>query len=136
LLTCNPPLNCGVCCQPKIAKYLPLCGWMPVVLSVKLNCGVCCQPKIAKYLPLCGWMPVVLSVKKSLLRPRYDESLLKGTKSIPVCRTSSFESRTIMRGIPRLLHINPKYVQIPDPFIGWLPFAVAKGLTSIKKEDK
>ncbi|MBU7017898.1 MAG: glycosyltransferase family 4 protein [Theionarchaea archaeon] len=100
-----------------------------------LNCGVCRQSKISKYLPSCGWMPLVLSVKKSRLRPRYDESLLKDTESITVCRTFSFESRILMRGIPRLLNINPKYLQIPDPFIGWLPFAVAHGLTLIRKEN-
>ncbi len=100
-----------------------------------LNCGVCRQSKIAKYLTSCGWMPLVLSVKKSRLRPRYDESLLKDTEGITAYRTPSFESRILMRGIPRLLNINPKYVQIPDPFIGWLPFAVAQGLTLIKKEN-
>lgn len=99
-----------------------------------LNCGVCRQSKIAKYLPSHGWMPVVLSVKKSPLRPRYDESLLRDTKGIPVYRTSTFENKILMRGIPRLLHLNPKYVQIPDPFVGWLPFAVLKGLEIIKKE--
>jgi glycosyltransferase involved in cell wall biosynthesis len=59
-------------------------------------------------------------------------------KDIPeeavVYRTSSLESRILMMTVPRLLGINGKYVQVPDPFVGWLPAAVVKGLHIIKKE--
>lgn len=100
-----------------------------------LDCGVCRQSKIAKYLPLYGWSPQVVSVRKSSIRPQYDTSLLKDLPpSGSVYRTASLESRILMRGIPRLLHINPKWVQIPDPFVGWLPFAVVKGLDVAEKE--
>lgn len=100
-----------------------------------LNCGVCRQSKIAKYLPVHGWRPVVLSVKKSRVRPQYDESLLKDIpEEAVVYRTSSLESRILMQTLPRLLGINKKYVQVPDPFVGWLPVAVFKGLHIIKNE--
>jgi len=100
-----------------------------------LNCGVCRQSKIAKYLPQYGWTPIILTVKKSRLRPLYDEYLLKDIHSInKVYRVPSFESRILMKYIPGLIGVNYKYLNIPDPFIGWLPFAVLKGINIIKKE--
>ncbi len=101
-----------------------------------LNCGVCRQSKIAKYLLQHGWNPIILSVKKSRLRPIYDEHLLDDIPStIKIHRTSTFESRIVMRYIPKYIGINDKYINIPDPFIGWLPYAVIRGLYLIKKEN-
>jgi glycosyltransferase involved in cell wall biosynthesis len=39
-----------------------------------------------------------------------------------------------MRYVPHCLGINFKYFHIPDPFIGWLPFALYKGINILKKE--
>ncbi len=107
-----------------------------VYLYPPLNCGVCRPSKIAKYLPAYGWNPVILTVKKSRIRPLYDESLMRDIPSeTTVYRTSSFESTILMRHLPRFLNISHLYVQIPDPFVGWLPFAVKKGLEIIEKEN-
>jgi glycosyltransferase involved in cell wall biosynthesis len=101
-----------------------------------LNCGVGRQVKIAKYLLIYGWMPVVLSVKGSWLRPFYDRVAVKDVpQNVNVYRTWSLESRLLMRYLPWLLHINPKWVCIPDEFIGWFPFAVMKGTNMIRSEN-
>jgi len=92
-----------------------------------LNCGVGRQVKIAKYLPDYGWQPIVLSVKRSIMRPIYDETLMKDVAG-EVYRTWSLESKLLMTYLPYLLHFNPKWIRVPDPFIGWLPFAVYRGL--------
>lgn len=100
-----------------------------------LNCGVGRQVKIAKYLPNYGWLPIVLSVKRSRLRPVYDTSLLNDiADNVEVHRTWSFESRLLMTYLPYLLHFNPKWINIPDPFIGWFPFAIKEGLHIIKSQ--
>lgn len=98
-----------------------------------LNCGVGRQVKIVKYLPKYGWQPIVLSVKKSILRPLYDNSVLKDIPTeATIYRTTSCESKLFMHYLPHILKINPKWIQIPDKFIGWYPFALSKGLDIIK----
>ena len=100
-----------------------------------LNCGVGRQVKIAKYLPTYGWLPVVLSAKRSRLRPVYDVSVMKDIPpNIQVHRTWSLESKLLMGYLPALLHINRKWLHIPDQFIGWFPFALRKGLHIIRNE--
>jgi glycosyltransferase involved in cell wall biosynthesis len=100
-----------------------------------LNCGVGRQVKIAKYLPTYGWLPVVLSVKRSKLRPFYDASVVKDIPpNVEVHRTWSLESKLLMSYLPAALHINPKWLHIPDQFIGWFPFALRKGLHIIRNQ--
>jgi glycosyltransferase involved in cell wall biosynthesis len=104
-----------------------------------LDCGVGRQIKFAKYLPSFGWVPIVLTVKRSYLRPRYDLSRLEEVpKPVKVFRTSSIEIPILQRQVPgvlnRFLGINHKWLQVPDVFIGWLPFAVHKGLEILRKE--
>ncbi|MCK4482855.1 hypothetical protein KAU55_06475, partial [Candidatus Bathyarchaeota archaeon] len=42
-----------------------------------LDCGVGRQIKFVKYLPMYGWIPIVLAAKKSYIRPIYDPSRIK-----------------------------------------------------------
>lgn len=100
-----------------------------------LFCGVGRQVKIAKYLPAYGWLPVVLSVEKSKFHPLYDAMVVKDIpQNVEVHRTWSLESRLLMYGLPVLLHINPKWLHIPDRFVGWFPFAVREGLRIIRSQ--
>ena len=103
-----------------------------------LDCGVGRQIKFAKYLPSFGWLPVVLTVKKSYLRPKYDPSRLEEIpKSVKIYRTFSFESPPLQQRVPAILNkfgINPKWLLVPDKFIGWLPFAVHRGLEILREE--
>ncbi len=104
-----------------------------------LDCGVGRQIKLAKYLPSFGWLPVVLTVKRSHLRPKYDPSRLQEVpKPVRIFRTSSIEVPLLQQKVPRVLNrflgVNTKWLQAPDVFIGWLPFAVRRGLEIARKE--
>lgn len=95
--------------------------------------GVFRTLKYAKYLPIYGWQPIILSVKKSKFAP-IDKTLLdKISNEVLVFRTNTFESK-LYRYAPYTFGINPKWYQIPDAFIGWLPFALAKAKEIVKKE--
>jgi len=103
-----------------------------------LDCGVGRQIKFAKYLPLFGWMPTVLTVNRSFLRPRYDPSRVKEvSSSMEIFRTYSLEIRPLQRWLPavlnRLFRLNPKWFQPVDDFVGWLPFAVREGSKILRK---
>lgn len=103
-----------------------------------LDCGVGRQIKLAKYLPLFGWMTTVLTVERSFLRPRYDFSRLKEIPpSVEIFRTHTLEIVPLQRWFPavlnRLFGLNPKWFQPVDISVGWLPFAVHKGLKILKK---
>ncbi len=103
-----------------------------------LDCGVGRQIKFAKYLPLFGWMPTVLTVNRSFLRPKYDPSRVKEVPpSVEIFRTCSLEIRPLQRWLPavlnRLLGVNRKWFQPVDTFVGWLPFAVRRGLEILKE---
>ena len=103
-----------------------------------LDCGVGRQIKLAKYLPFFGWVPTVLTVNRSFLRPRYDPSRMKEvSSSIEIFRTHSLEIRPLQRWLPavlnRLFGLNPKWFQLVDDFIGWLPFALYEGTKILKK---
>ena len=104
-----------------------------------LDCGVGRQIKFAKYLPSFGWLPTVLTVKGSYLRPKYDPSRLEEIPElVKIFRTSSIEIPILQQLVPsalnKFLGINSKWLQIPDVFIGWLPFAVHRGLEILRKE--
>lgn len=113
--------------------------------------GVQRTSKFVKYLSGTGVEPVVLTVTKrtySIL----DDSLMKDIpEGVKVYRTFSLEpsgrakkfradfsapgkTGIIKRGLAFLLDGFSKLFLIPDAQIGWLPFALIKGLIVIKKE--
>ena len=95
--------------------------------------GVFRTLKFTKYLPDFNWQPIVLSVKKSKFS-QVDETLLgEIPDAAKVHRTNTVESK-IHRWGASFIGINPKWYQIPDAFLGWLPFALLKAKQIIKKE--
>jgi len=112
--------------------------------------------KFVKYLPAFGWKPIVLTVKK----PRvdvYDYTLLKELPGdLTVIRTSSLElpnpfpalrQKTvnavekkddfkfkINTFVFRVLNKIKASIFIPDTRIGWIPFAVFRGIRIAKRE--
>jgi glycosyltransferase involved in cell wall biosynthesis len=95
--------------------------------------GVFRTLSFTKYLPQFGYQPYVLTAKNPMYRPK-DPSLLKEIPpEIKVYRTLSLEHR-ILRVPRRLLHVNLKWLYVPDENIGWLPTAVSTGANLIKRE--
>ena len=92
--------------------------------------GVLRALKFSKYLPRRGWLPHVLTLRKSLY-PVTDEGLLLDIPSEGVVhRTFAFDNA-------RHLAINGRHLaclSVPDRFVSWLLFGVARGLQVIRKE--
>jgi hypothetical protein len=101
--------------------------------------------KFTKYLPLFGWKPIVLTVKEVNYLAK-DRSLLKELpKNTEIIRTGSFDPLRILfiwrKFIGRKKQNSPRvqsgrnksskflfWFDVPDSKIGWIPFALLKGL--------
>ncbi len=95
--------------------------------------GVYRTIKFVKYLPSYDWEPIILTVKKSKFASE-DLSLKEEMPdNLTVFNTNTLESR-IFAMAPLKIGFNRKWYQIPDYYVGWLPFAVKKGKKIIKKE--
>lgn len=106
--------------------------------------------KFVKYLPQLGWEPIVLTVK-NIQYPAHDASLLEEIpKEAKIHRSGSFDplrviyllkkpfrrSKNYSTGFKKNSHFKPrlcKFISLPDNKIGWLFFAVIKGLRLAKK---
>ena len=106
--------------------------------------------KFVKYLPQVGWEPIVLTVK-NIQYPVYDPSLLEEIpKETKIFRSGSFDplriiyllrkpfrkSKNYSNNFKKTSSFNSrvsKFIFIPDNKIGWLLFAVIKGLRVAKK---
>jgi glycosyltransferase involved in cell wall biosynthesis len=101
--------------------------------------------KFAKYLKHFNWEPVVLTVKKPAV-PDYDYALLDTlAPDLEVIRTPSIEIAGPLRrigqkarqkkGVPgRLINGIRDCTLVPDSRVGWIPFAVLKGLSLIRNK--
>jgi len=132
-----------------ISYYFPPCG----------GSGVQRTLKFVKYLPQFGWQPVVLTARNADY-PAYDSSLLMEIpETVPIYKTRIFEPYALYRkwtGRPageavdiatltlseterrrwteRLAEWVRDAFFVPDARIGWLPFALWKGLTIVPRE--
>jgi len=91
--------------------------------------GVLRPLKFSKYLPARGWIPHILTVRESLYR-HIDHSLLG---DIPA---DASLHRTLAVDFGRHLAVRGRHLvpfALPDRYIGWLPFAVARGLRVIRR---
>ena len=89
--------------------------------------------RTAKYLPRCGWEPIVLTVHPTKLVARnFDNSLLSELpRKISIYRAYSFRNRvsnSALREMRKLL-----WSCLTSYEIEWLPFAVLKGKKVLKK---
>ena len=105
--------------------------------------GVVRALKFTKYLPQYGWRPVILTVRHSFLRE--DRSTLSDIPpEATVVRTLQLDPRYLTRRAAGTAVVDgPSAVKwrqrltrlcIPDPQIGWFPFAVPKALATISRE--
>ena len=113
--------------------------------------------KFSRYLADFGWVPIVLTVRDGDY-PAVDESLVRDSSELKVIYTSSIEPFRLYRiftgkkkgdAIPtfvlnqdkseRFSDRLSKWIRanlfIPDGRVGWVPFAVRKGLALIKNEN-
>ena len=99
-----------------------------------LDGGVFRPLKFTKYLPKCGWTPVILKSKTKLQKnfPR-DESLCNDfPQNLKIYET--FSLCKYLNMFQRKLNNEKDLLNVPDPHIGWLPFALVAGRKIILKE--
>jgi glycosyltransferase involved in cell wall biosynthesis len=91
--------------------------------------GVLRALKFSKYLPSHGWRPHVLTLRGDHY-PMRDEGLLRDVPpEVTVHRTRGWDTA-------RHLAIRGRHLAamaVPDRFVSWLPFAVARGLAVIRR---
>ncbi|MGH7277526.1 MAG: glycosyltransferase [Candidatus Rokuibacteriota bacterium] len=91
--------------------------------------GVLRTLKFSKYLPHHGWSPHVLTLRESLYRVR-DEALTADVpREVTIHRTWAFDTS---RHFAFRRHY-PAALTVPDRFLTWLPFGVARGLRVIRR---
>ena len=111
--------------------------------------GVQRATKFAKYLPSFGWEPIILTVKDVDYFAK-DYTLLKELSSdTKVIRTGSFDPLRLSYLLKSIMKKNKKsrgetytplkakilsWLFFPDNKIGWIPFALSKGLKICKNE--
>jgi glycosyltransferase involved in cell wall biosynthesis len=118
--------------------------------------GVIRVAKFAKYLPDFGWFPVILTVRKgecdhldfSLQKETEGKAKIYKTFSIdfPLLYKTIFQRRTkLINSIDtnngestgcfhKLKVFLDNYIFIPDSRLGWIPFAVFRGIQIVRKE--
>jgi glycosyltransferase involved in cell wall biosynthesis len=105
--------------------------------------------KFAKYLPQCGWLPHVVTVK-DVAYYAYDYSLLEELKECSIYRTESFDPLRLLARFKKTtqrasqpsnssqtkgtLSLINDFFLIPDSKILWLPFAIAKSIKIIRQK--
>ncbi len=112
----------------KFARYLPQFGWEPVILTVQKGEFPYNDPSLEKDLPakirvyrIKSWEPFFLY--KKMTRKKKDDRLPVGLLTL--------KKHNIVEKLTAWIRAN---MFIPDARIGWIPFAVYKGLKIIKKE--
>jgi glycosyltransferase involved in cell wall biosynthesis len=92
--------------------------------------GVLRALKFSKYLPGNGWIPHILTLRQSLY-PVRDEGLLRDIPAEAVVhRTLAFDNARHLAIKGRHL----AFLGVPDRFVSWFFFGVARGLRIIRKE--
>ncbi|MDH5690010.1 MAG: glycosyltransferase family 4 protein [Candidatus Bathyarchaeota archaeon] len=112
-------------------KLLFISYYFPPILSSESLRAL----RTVKYLPRCGWEPIVLTVFPTKLVARdFDNSLLSELpRKIPIYRAYSFKnmvSNFALREIRKLLG----WSCLASYMIEWLPFALLKGKEVLEKE--
>lgn len=121
-----PPLSgSGVQRTLKFARYLPGFAWEPVILTVKNSSFLLKDESLEKELP------GSLVIKRSMSLER--DKILGWLKKMTGKKDKIRFGREEKKRIPLKTRII-NALTIPDPQLGWLPFAFLSGLRIIKKE--
>jgi len=87
--------------------------------------------KFSCHLPSFGWTPHVLTLRESIYPVKDDTLKQHIPAAVTVHRTAGWDSTRHFAVRGRHL----EWTAVPDPYISWLPFAVARGLKVIKDRD-
>ncbi|MDI6786351.1 MAG: glycosyltransferase family 4 protein [bacterium] len=142
IVACYFPPYGGMGCQRalKFVKYLPQNEWMPTVLTVKEKKTKEGSPSREEFYK---------HKDPSLLKDIPPEVLVHRT---PILEPTLFLKKMFFRGVKKISSVEPSerlvqtkrniffkylrtFLDFPDHEIGWLPFALHKGLQVIKNED-
>ncbi len=141
-----PARSAGIYRPVKFAKYFPDFGWRPVILSVKNPEVEVTDASLLKQLP--SETPIYLAYSVELERienwvfQRIYGKPQPSDNSVPILpqapaeeptaqRRESFLKRAILTPLRRFVH---NVINTPDGKVGWIPFAVCKGLWVIWHE--
>ena len=97
--------------------------------------------KMAKYLPQCNWVPVILTVRNPDWYYAHDPELLEQLpKDLVVMRTRMIRAAWLYRSLNpfRIKSLDGwirKYLMHPDEQIGWLPFAYWRAIRHMKEKQ-
>lgn len=93
--------------------------------------GVLRTLKFSKYLSEFGWQPYVLTLKENIYESR-DYILYRSIpENVIVWRTNAIDTKKHLSFWGRY----PRLFAIPDRYIGWLPFAVIRGIKLIRHNE-
>ena len=89
--------------------------------------------KFSKFLPEFEWAIHVLTPRAPIFSPKDPSLCGEIPHTTRVTRTSALSTESLVK---RMLNMgkDPKWIFLPDPAIGWLPFALFEGLRLIRRE--
>ncbi len=126
----------------KFAKYLPLFGWNPIVLTVSNPSLECNDETLLQDLPqgVCIYktyrLPLLPFAEAYREREEYNHD--SSGKLVLMQSNNQFLKpfiSIINKFFDVVKYIANNFVYIPDRYVGWLPGAVIKGASLVKKNN-
>jgi len=133
-----PPLAGSAVQRPlKFAKYLPEFGWMPTVLTIKPY-----YPWVSIDATLLDEVPSEVEVvraysleyirlRRALGRRASQTPTLSSEDSLGLSKVGNRAGRSIL---VKAVNWVQRWLTVPDPQVGWLPFALASARTIMKRK--
>lgn len=146
-----PPFRASGVYRPlKFAKYLPEFGWKPTILTVSNQPEGSTDDGLLGQLPDCATIYRAWSLEPKRLENRlYDSMYRRGSDTRSASASAEAITAAAPSGSPSAIAMLKDYIKrfvltplrvashelyVPDDVVGWLPFAVAKGLQAIREQ--
>lgn len=130
-----PPIaHAGVYRTIRFCRYLPENGWKPTVITIREDKDIHSDPALLERLPaeVRIHRTYIPDPWRAVLRYRRREAEREAAAG-PVAR--GFLARGAIKGRNLALSIISKLFSIPDHMVLWVPFAVARGIRLMRRED-
>jgi len=136
-----PPLGGGgVQRTLKFARYLPLFGWEPIILTVSNPDHPLWDYSLLKELPSDIQVIRVPAFELSRWEKRFFSLFKTGTKSSKEkkgnepnpLKDANFTNSKLKNLLKRIYIFLTSWLRIPDHKVGWVPFAILEGISLIK----